>query len=83
MRVEPKSRDIAPFPAGDRPSRLRKRRCWQRDERREQWLAWRVEGLDSVAKKTLPSVGNPAMLPAQTEGIIAHAADDVGVVGNA
>jgi len=39
MMVTPKVKGIAPFPAGNRPGRLRKRRQRQRDDRRLRWLA--------------------------------------------
>lgn len=39
MRVQPKVRGIEPFLAGNRPSRLHKRRKREHDDRRLRWLA--------------------------------------------
>ena len=72
MRIRPRCKDVAPFLAGSRPGRLHKRRKREHDERRLQWLAWRVEGLDSsVAMGTLRSAGCPTTRTAQTP-IIVH-----------
>jgi len=39
MMVTPKVKSIAPFPAGNRPGRLRKRRTRARDAKRQKWYS--------------------------------------------